>query len=88
MQATSCGMSGAADGSIVANAIHWESLPRSALAFDVVYAPRETPFLARARARDIRGENGLGMLARQGALAFELWLGVEAPLDVMRAALD
>jgi shikimate 5-dehydrogenase len=27
------------------------------------------------------------MLARQGALAFELWLGVPAPLDVMRAAL-
>ncbi len=88
LQATSCGMDGAADGDIVANAVHWESLSRSALAFDVVYAPRETPFLARAKAREIRRENGLGMLARQGALAFEHWLGVEAPLDVMRAALD
>jgi shikimate dehydrogenase len=36
----------------------------------------------------MRCANGLGMLARQGALALELWLGVPAPLDVMRAALD
>jgi shikimate 5-dehydrogenase len=28
------------------------------------------------------------MLARQGALALELWLGVEAPLEAMRAALE
>jgi shikimate 5-dehydrogenase len=27
------------------------------------------------------------MLARQGALALELWLGVAAPLDVMLAAI-
>ncbi|MGH7295790.1 MAG: hypothetical protein ACRELB_12680 [Polyangiaceae bacterium] len=27
------------------------------------------------------------MLARQGAMAFELWHGVPAPLDAMRAAL-
>lgn len=88
VQATSCGMAGGPDGALVATAVHWDSLPRSALAYDVVYNPRETPFLARAKAREIRAENGLGMLARQGALAFELWLGVEAPLDVMRAALD
>jgi len=30
---------------------------------------------------------GLGMLARQGALALELWLGVPAPLEVMLAAI-
>jgi shikimate 5-dehydrogenase len=28
------------------------------------------------------------MLARQGALAFELWLGIPAPFEVMRAALE
>jgi shikimate 5-dehydrogenase len=28
------------------------------------------------------------MLARQGALAFELWLGIPGPLGVMRAALE
>ena len=57
----------------------WGALPPSAVALDVVYAPPETPFLRAASAHGIRCANGLGMLARQGALAFELWLGVPAP---------
>jgi shikimate 5-dehydrogenase len=28
------------------------------------------------------------MLARQGAIAFELWTGVEPPIDVMISALQ
>jgi len=31
--------------------------------------------------------DGLEVLARQGALSFERWTGVPAPLDVMRAAV-
>jgi shikimate dehydrogenase len=31
--------------------------------------------------------DGLEVLARQGALSFERWTGVSAPLDVMRAAI-
>jgi shikimate dehydrogenase len=54
----------------------------------VVYAPRDTPWLKAARARGLRENNGLGMLARQGALALELWLGVPAPLAAMRAAIE
>jgi shikimate dehydrogenase len=87
VQATSAGMDGADPGDEVARAIDWRALPGQAIALDVVYAPPETPFLRAARARGVRAANGLGMLARQGALAFELWLGVPAPLDVMRAAL-
>jgi shikimate dehydrogenase len=87
LQATSCGMIGADPGEIVANAVAWDALPDDAVALDVVYSPLETPFLAAARARGLRCANGLGMLARQGALAFELWLGIPAPLDAMRAAL-
>jgi shikimate dehydrogenase len=56
------------------------------LVVDTVYHPMETPFLAAARARGIRGANGLGMLVHQAALAFELWTGVDAPLAAMRAA--
>jgi shikimate dehydrogenase len=88
VQATSCGMTGADPGEIVAAAIDWPSLPSSAIALDVVYAPSETPFLRAARARGLRAANGLGMLARQGALAFELWLGVPAPYEIMLAALS
>ena len=53
---------------------------------DTVYHPMETPLLAAARARGVPCANGLGMLVHQAALAFEMWTGVEAPLDAMRAA--
>jgi len=53
---------------------------------DTVYHPIETPLLATARARGVRCTNGLGMLVHQAALAFEMWTGVDAPLDAMRAA--
>jgi shikimate dehydrogenase len=88
IQATSAGMRGVDAGEVVADAVAWSALPGEAIAIDVVYAPRDTPFLRAARARGLRADDGLGMLARQGALAFELWLGLPAPLDVMRAALE
>jgi len=87
VQATSCGMSGGPPGALVAEAVKWAEVPSDAVAIDVVYAPEETPFVAAARARGLRTDSGLGMLARQGALAFELWLGTPPPLDVMFATL-
>jgi shikimate dehydrogenase len=87
IQTTSAGMHGADPGDAIAAAVAWDALPDAAVALDVVYAPPETPFLRAARARGLRCANGLGMLARQGALAFELWLGVAAPLPAMLAAL-
>lgn len=56
------------------------------LVVDIVYAPEETPFLAEAKRRGLRTLGGLPMLIYQGALAFELWTGVRAPVDVMFAA--
>ena len=88
IQATSVGMEGAAPGEIAAEVVAWSALPPGAVALDVVYAPRETAFLRSAAARALRSANGIGMLARQGALAFELWLGIPAPYDAMRAALN
>jgi shikimate dehydrogenase len=88
IQATSCGMSNGPPGDVVAEAVAWEAVPKNAIAIDVVYAPRDTPFLRAARAQGIAARDGLGMLARQGALAFQLWLGVEPPLEAMRAAIE
>lgn len=88
VQATSAGMSGASPGDAVAGAVAWEAVSPSAAVFDVVYAPRETVLLATAREHGLRHANGLGMLARQGALAFELWLGVPAPFHAMLAAIQ
>ena len=53
------------------------------LVVDIVYAPEETPFLAAARARGLPTLGGLPMLIYQGALAFELWTGLAAPVEVM-----
>ncbi|HUF83967.1 MAG TPA: shikimate dehydrogenase [Acidimicrobiia bacterium] len=53
--------------------------------YDTVY-PAETPLLAAARARGIACAGGIGMLVHQGAAAFRLWTGRDAPVDVMRAA--
>jgi shikimate dehydrogenase len=85
VQATSAGMTGKDDGRDVARAVRFDLAP-NALALDVIYDPPETPFLAAARAAGLPTKNGLGMLVRQGALALEIWLGVTAPLDVMRGA--
>ena len=48
------------------------------------------PATATARAAEKRGAHvvdGLEVLVAQGAAAFELWTGVSAPIDVMRAAV-
>ncbi len=54
---------------------------------DLIYEPPRTRLMALAEAAGIPAFNGLGMLLHQGALAFTLWTGQEAPLEVMRAAL-
>lgn len=54
-----------------------------ALFVDIVYVPEMTPFLVAAKAAGHRTLGGLPMLIYQGALAFELWTGVPAPVDVM-----
>ena len=55
---------------------------------DLVYKPRETTVLAQARERGLKVVDGLGMLLHQGALAFELWTHMPAPVEVMRDVLE
>lgn len=61
--------------------------PEVASALDLVYAPGETAWVRALRERGIPAADGLEMLLRQGAAAFERWWGVPAPLEAMRAAL-
>jgi shikimate dehydrogenase len=85
-----------ADAALVVNATsvgwHGDETPLDAalispgaLVYDMVYRP--TRLLRDAQARGARTLGGLGMLVRQGALAFERWTGQTAPLAVMEAAL-
>lgn len=62
------------------------SLPAGAFVYDVVYNPPVTRLVKDARAAGLQACGGLGMLVEQGALAFELWTGLEPPRQVMHAA--
>lgn len=63
------------------------SLHAGQLVVDIVYRPLVTPLLAAAADRGASTGNGVAMLAHQAALQFELWTGVEAPIDVMSSAV-
>ncbi len=61
-------------------------IPKGMLVYDVIYNPAETRLLADAARVGARVLGGLSMLVYQGALAFELWTGRDAPVDVMMEA--
>jgi shikimate dehydrogenase len=67
--------------------LNLDGLRPTTLVCDLIYRPPETALLRGARSKGCRVLNGLGMLLHQGAAAFRLFAGAEAPLDVMRAAL-
>jgi shikimate dehydrogenase len=52
---------------------------------DLPYPETATAAAARAAGATVAG--GLEVLVAQGAASFELWTGVRAPVDVMRAAV-
>ena len=58
-----------------------------AFVYDLIYNPLETRLLREARQRGARGAHGAGMLARQGALALELWTGRPAPAELMEQVI-
>lgn len=58
-----------------------------ALAYDMMYGPVPTPFLAFAQARGARVADGLGMLVEQAAESFLLWRGVRPQTAAVIAML-
>ncbi len=89
---------GAVDGVVNATPIGMADhpgtpIPTGALAVrhwvvDIVYFPLETAFLAAARAAGCRVLSGAGMAVHQAAGAFELFTGVAADAERMRATFD
>ncbi len=64
------------------------SLSSQCAAFDLVYRPGLTPWIASCRGVGLRAEDGLRMLVEQGAAAFEAWFDVPAPREAMWRALN
>jgi shikimate dehydrogenase len=60
---------------------------RDLAVFDLVYRPSPTRLVRDARATGASARAGGGMLLGQAVRSLELWLGVPAPVDAMRAAL-
>src|SRR5262249_37044780 len=81
---TSVGMGATADAPLL---VPPAALPPGLFVYDLIYSRAEPRLLAAARARGCRAANGLAMLAHQGALALEFWLGRPAPVETMERAL-
>ena len=64
------------------------SISNSALVYDMVYTPSETPLLKEAHKAGAKVVGGIPMLVYQGAAAFELWTGRKAPVEVMFHAAE
>ncbi len=76
VNATSLGMTGQPP-----LAFDFSHAPPGSIAYDIVTAPLDTPFLQRARVEGLRTVDGLEMLVGQAAVAFRLFFGAEPPRD-------
>ncbi|MFC1767709.1 shikimate dehydrogenase [Candidatus Margulisiibacteriota bacterium] len=61
-------------------------IPATALVYDLIYNPEETQLLKMAKKAGAKAFNGIGMLVRQGALAFSIFTEQDPPISVMREA--
>ena len=80
VNATSVGMS----PDICETPVPGKLLKSSLVVFDIVYNPLKTKLLEEAEAVGAKTISGLDMFVWQGALPFELWTGLKAPVELMR----
>ncbi|CAG0909961.1 unnamed protein product [Cyprideis torosa] len=65
-----------------------EMVARFKVVMDIIYTPSPTILLKEAKAAGCTVIGGLEMLLYQGVAQFELWTGREAPVALMRQALQ
>lgn len=58
------------------------------LVCDLTSSPAISAFLKEVKKRECRVLGGRSMLVFQGALSFKIWTGQDAPLDVMKKAIE
>ena len=81
VQATSVGMLPDVDGNLFPGRIPAD------IVFDLVYNPLETALLRHAASQKKVVISGIEMFIEQAAAQFQIWTGLEAPLQVMRDAV-
>jgi len=81
INATPVGMAGYPEQELIPEA----ALRHRPLVYDLVYNPKETSLLHRAKRMNCPILSGVEMFLRQAAEQFRLWTGAEPPLDAMRA---
>lgn len=78
---TPLGMKGAFEGKSALELEHFEHAAYKGLAYDLVYTPTRTRFLANAATAGWQIQEGLAMLAAQGIAQFLRWTGRELPFN-------
>lgn len=68
--------------------VDFTSLHPKSLVADVIVNPRDTPFLAKAKARGCKTIDGHGMLVNQAIIGVAHWTGVQVDGAVMRSTLE
>jgi len=80
VNATSVGMNPNTDNTPVTA----DLLKPGLVVYDIVYNPIKTRLLSEAEAAGAITLGGIDMLVWQGALAFEIWTGQKAPVELMK----
>lgn len=68
--------------------IEADELDEHLILVDLVYGTEATELVAAGRGRGAAVVDGREILVRQGALSFEIWTGLEPPLQEMRNAIE
>ena len=69
------------------NIIGYQHISKDSIVYDINYKPIITDLIENARYANAEVVYGYEMLLEQGAKAFEIWTGINAPKDAMKKAL-
>jgi len=67
--------------------IDYDHIKKGSIVYDIVYRPVTTSLIDNAKYGEANVVYGYEMLVEQGAKAFEIWTGIQAPRDVMKKNL-
>jgi shikimate dehydrogenase len=67
--------------------INSDHIKKGSIVYDIVYRPVVTDLIEQAKFAEAHVVYGYEMLLEQGAKAFEIWTGLDAPRDVMKKNL-